>query len=114
MRSPEPVHRDDDGELIGLLKGNAAGLFSPCTLFGYPLTEATAHETATEYLTNYGLSYLAQSWEFRDGDQWLTAQIIEATPSAVIVRLIDYGSPDTYGSLRTLHPPSIEHIRLRR
>lgn len=114
MPSPEPVHRDDDGELVGVLIENAPGLFEPCTLFGYPLTEATTHDAATEYLTNHGLGYLAQNWELRVGDQWLTAQIVEANPSTVIVRLIDYGSPDTYGSQRALQTTSIQQLRLQR
>jgi hypothetical protein len=113
MTSPEPVHRDEDSELLGFLIEGESGMFIPCTLFGYPLGPGASRELATDHLTAHGLSYLAAEWELLEGERWLSAQIVEANPVTVTVRLVDYGSPDTFGSHRILNTPLAGTLRLR-
>lgn len=104
--------RRDDGELIGVVRLTATGLWTPCAVFGLPLAEARAEEAATQYILDHGLGYLAERWEVREGDTWVTAQIIEARPREVTVSFTDYGHPRLFNSRRTLQDPLPEQLRL--
>ncbi len=66
----EPYHRDDDGELVGYLSAEPAGLV-PRTLLGTPLDEPLERFDAEQVLEEVGLSYLADPWVLTldDGSQ---------------------------------------------
>lgn len=106
-----PVHRED-GELIGFV-GEEAGGWRPLTVFGHPLGEVGDRESAEERLHAVGMSYLAEKWELRDGEDWISAQLVEASPSSVTVQFVDFFEhADRYGERQTLAVP-VEEGRLR-
>lgn len=107
---PHPVYRDDN-ELIGFLHG-ADDAWVPTTVFGYPLAEATDRASAEDTLHSVGMSYLAERWLMRSGDEWLRAEIVEAGPDRVTVQLVDFGQADRYGERHVLTPPVHGSLRL--
>lgn len=106
-----PVHRED-GELVGFLREDAEG-WRPLTVFGHPIGEAGDREAAESQLHAVGMSYLAEKWELRDGEDWISAQVVEASPAGVTVQLVDFfDHADRYGERHTLTAP-VEGDRLR-
>lgn len=108
----DPVHRDD-GELIGFVSEDATG-WRPLTVFGHPIADAGERESAEERLHAVGMSYLADKWEVRDGQDWISAQLVEASPAGVTVQLVDFfDHADRYGERQRLAAP-VGEDRLRR
>ena len=100
-----PVFRDD-GELLGYVIRSGPHLWVPSTVFGHPLDEPVSRGEAEAYLHAHGLSHLAEKWVYlSDDDQRITVQIVEAGPSRVTIRFIDYGHPELFGSTRDLRTP---------
>lgn len=99
-------HRRDDGELIGYVAPLDGG-FAAYTLFGYPLAEGVDEFDAEQALESAGLRYLADRWLLAlDGrDDPITVEILEATPSEVTVKHVDYSDDGRWGSLFTLDVP---------
>lgn len=99
-----PVRRDD-GELIGFL-AEEAGRWRALTVFGHPIGDVADREDAEARLHATGMSYLAEKWELRDGADWITAQIVEASPAGATVQLVDFFEhADRYGERHTLAAP---------
>jgi hypothetical protein len=105
--------RQDDDELLGyIVPTNEA--FQARTVFGYPMGALSNQQNAEQTLESIGLSYLAERWLLSiDGrDEPITVQIVEATPSKVTVKSVDYGYEGDYGTAFTLDVP-IQPDRLR-
>lgn len=99
-----PVHREDD-ELIGFVSEEVDG-WQPRTVFGYPVGDVAGQEAAVERLHAVGMSYLAEKWELRVGADWISAQIVEASPAGVTVQLVDFfDHADRYGERQVLTAP---------
>ena len=85
----EPVHRPEDGELVGHLAvtGDDAGWMAHAVP-GTPLRAFPTREEAESFLHARGLALLAERWEYRpaDGGEPRTAWLVEARPGAVVVR----------------------------
>ncbi|WP_109473663.1 hypothetical protein [Ornithinimicrobium cavernae] len=106
-----PVHRED-GELIGFVCEDATG-WRPLTVFGHPIADVGDREAAEDRLHAVGMSYLAESWELREGEDWVRVEVVEASPSRVMVQLVDFfGHPDRYGERHTLTVPVGDRLRL--
>ena len=102
-RTWSPVHRPDDGELIGYVEACDAG-HRARTLFGSPVGEATTREDAEETLLGMGLRYLADKWLLAvDGqDEPVMVEIVEAAPDRVTVQSVEFGADGEYGRRYTL------------
>lgn len=99
-----PVRRED-GELIGFLAEDTSG-WCPLTVFGHPIAEAGDRVDAEARLHSVGMSYLAQKWEVCDGADWISAELVEASPAGVTVQLVDFFEhADRYGERQTLAAP---------
>ena len=111
------VHRDDDAELLGYLAPtNRNGQHViPTTVFGHQLAEPSHAVDAIEVLNSTGLSYLADRWELLIDSQPepITVQIVEASPSSVMVQSIDYGYEGGYGARFTLETPTDNRLQRR-
>lgn len=106
-----PVRRED-GELIGFVAEGDVG-WQPLTVFGHPIDVAGDRGDAEARLHAVGMSYLAERWELREGQEWVSVQLVEASPSAVTVQLVDFfGHPDRYGERHTLTVPVGDRLRL--
>lgn len=107
-----PVHRED-GEMVGFVAPEADS-WRPLTVFGYPIAEASDRAEAEERLVSVGMSYLAEKWELRDGQDWISAQLVEASPAGVTVQLVDFFEhADRYGERQQLATPvSADRLRL--
>lgn len=107
-----PVHRED-GELIGYVAEDAQG-WHPLTVFGHPISGAADREAAEGRLHAVGMSYLAEKWELRDGEHWIGAQLVEASPDGVTVQLVDFFEHgDRYGERHHLTAPvGTDRLRL--
>ena len=107
-----PVRRED-GELIGFLAQDADG-WRPLTVFGHPIADAGDRVDAEDRLHSVGISYVAEKWEVRDGADWISAQLVEASPAGVTVQLVDFfDHADRYGERQRLTAP-VGDDRLRR
>jgi hypothetical protein len=108
-----PVRREDDGELIGFVAEGSAG-WAPLTVFGHPLASEGEREAAEDRLHAVGMSYLAEKWELRQGQDWISVQLLEASPAGVTVQLVDFfDHADRYGQRHTLAAPvSTDDLRL--
>lgn len=107
-----PYRRDEDDELLGYLVRDGDALVTPVTVFGYPLAVATDVDDAEETLAAVGLSYLADRWMLRlpagpaSNDATLIAvQIVEATPTRLVVQNVDFGFDGDYGTRFELDVP---------
>lgn len=107
-----PVTRAD-GELIGFLM-EADGLWTPTTVFGYPLGDGSDEDAAEEFLHGVGLSVLAEKWLAAHEDAWIAAEILEASPTQVTVQYADIWDDATYGKRRTFAAPVGDQLRLAR
>ncbi|GAB3560594.1 hypothetical protein [Spelaeicoccus albus] len=101
--------REDDDELIGYLSpgDESDGVYTPMTVFGYPLGDAGVYPDAVAALESTGLSYLADRWTLRlDGAREpIAVQIVEANPDRLTVKNVDYGHDGNIGDLFTLEVP---------
>ena len=84
----EPVHRPEDGELVGHLAAARDGRWVACAVPGTPLRTCTTRDEAVALLRSRGLAVLAERWEYRpaDGGEVRTAWLVEARPGSVVVR----------------------------
>ncbi len=99
--------RIDDGELLGYVVPTDGALFTPITVFGYPLTPAGARDDAERRLDEVGLDYLADRWILQVADQpeGISVEIVEANPETLTVKNVDLGSSLDYGHRFTLEVP---------
>ena len=88
-RALEPVHRPEDGELVGHLTA-AAGRdgWVAHAVPGTPLRTLPTRADAVAFLRSRGLALLAERWEYHpaDGGEPCTAWLVEARPGTVVVR----------------------------
>lgn len=105
-----PVHRED-GELVGYLKPTNE-MWVPCTVFGFPLADAASRDEGEDYLLAHGLSYLAERWEHLHDSDWVTVNIVEASPQEITGRLVGYGHPELFGVNKALLSPDASTLRL--
>ncbi len=85
----EPVHRPEDGELVGhLTAAGRDGGWLAHAVPGTPLRAFPTREDALCFLRVRGLALLAERWEYRpdDGGEPRTAWLVEARPGAAVVR----------------------------
>ncbi|WP_448638235.1 hypothetical protein [Geodermatophilus sp. URMC 63] len=91
----EPVHRPEDGELVGHLAavgavGAVAGgdRWVAHAVFGAPLRTFAGRDEAEAFLRSRGLALLAERWEYRpaDGGEARPTWLVEARPGSVVVR----------------------------
>lgn len=111
MQTREPITRED-GELIGFLN-EADDAWTPVTVFGFALSEPTDRDAAESVLRAKGMSCLAEKWAINHENSWITAEIVEASPTHVIVREVDFfNHPDSYGQRHSLDAPVGDRLRL--
>jgi hypothetical protein len=84
----EPVHRREDGELVGHLTADRDGGWVAHAVPGTPLRPFPTREEAVSHLRTRGLALLAERWVYRpdDGGEPRTTWLVEARPGAVVVR----------------------------
>jgi hypothetical protein len=87
----EPVHRREDGELVGYLtaeRRHGADVWVARALFGSELRAFPEREPAAAFLRRCGLSLLAGRWVYRptDGGPDRPAALVEARLGEVSVR----------------------------
>lgn len=110
-----PYHREEDDELLGYLVPVGDALDQrvvPVTVFGHPLADVSDVEDAGQVLGAVGLSYLADRWMLtlpedsaqRDATR-IAVQIVEATPTRLVVQSVDFGYEGDYGTRFELEVP---------
>lgn len=87
---PLPVHRPDDGELVGHLTAeprDGADVWVARTVFGAELAVFGDRGEATAFLHARGLALLAERWwwRFPEGG-WRPVTLVEAWPGGVTFR----------------------------
>lgn len=102
----------DDGELIGYVTSGPSDEWSPCAVFGVPIGQPTSRDEAEVFLHSHGLGYLADRWSYHENGQPISVQIVEASPTSVTLRFVDYGHPDIFGTTKTLRVPVGDALRL--
>jgi hypothetical protein len=107
-----PVHRAEDGELVGWLSTERRGdadVVVARTLFGTALRVLPDRSAAESFLRRCGLPLLAERWVYRpaDGTAERPAWLVEARPGAVTVRF-GYDPHDT----ATLTGADLDRLRL--
>jgi hypothetical protein len=102
-----PVHREDDGELIGYVEPTADG-HQARTLFGYPLGAPTSDDEAETTLRTLGLGYLANRWLLTLADRAdpVAVEIVEVTPDRLTAKNVDIGYEADFGARFTLPVPA--------
>ncbi|MFC5288997.1 hypothetical protein ACFPM7_18240 [Actinokineospora guangxiensis] len=106
MSHGREVIRESDGELVGYVREADGDLWSPLTVFGFPLGPDAPYEDARAAVESTGMAALAEPWQYRDADgEWYACAIQEANPDRVRVTITDLGHPDAYQS-RTVERPS--------
>jgi hypothetical protein len=104
-RQLEPMHRDNDGELVGYLgREHRAGapVWIARALFGGELRAFGGREPAARFLCERGLPLLAEKWWYRADDRSdarLTF-LVEARLGAVTVRFGHDPDPANVAVLR--------------
>ncbi|MGY1774183.1 hypothetical protein [Blastococcus sp. SYSU D00813] len=85
-----PVHRPEDGELVGRLSAerrDGADVWVARTLFGTELATFGDRDAATAFLHARGLALLADRWWWSSPQEgWVPVVLVEARPDAVTVR----------------------------
>lgn len=106
-----PVHRTDDGELMGYIQ-EVDDLWQAQTIFGYPFLAAATQEDATNIVLDKGLAILMDTWEYHDqaSGEWERCIIIEAAKDSVTVAPMDGLLPDTVHT-HTLTGPFENNLR---
>ncbi len=87
----EPVHRREDGELVGYLTAERRDGADVCvarSLFGSPLRAFPARDQGAAFLRHRGLPLLAERWWYRpaDGSPERPTTLVEARLGEVTVR----------------------------
>jgi len=100
--------RAKDNELLGFLVPDGER-FVPVTIFGYVLSDPGDRAQATQVLESVGLSYLAERWWLRLNDQTrIAVEIVEASPTQVVVKNVDFGDEGDLGGRFTLSAPIVD------
>ena len=103
-----PIHREDDGELLGLIVQDGAN-WKAQTIFGYTLARTDTQNEAEMVVREQGLSSLMGTWQYFDTDdeQWYPCILKEANEHKVTVIRTNYmghQDPDDY-KLVTINDP---------
>ena len=97
--------RAEDNELLGFLVPDGE-LFVPVTVFGYVLSDPVDRDQGAHVLESVGLSYLAERWWLRLNDnRKITVEIVEASPTQVVLKNVDFGYEGNFGERFTLTAP---------
>jgi hypothetical protein len=107
----EPIHRQDDGELLGFVT-NTKNAWSARTIFGYEFAVTESRDDAIRQVKEKGLSFLMGVWQFYDkhSKEWRPCIIKEARPDQVtIIRTNMFGleDPDERGMQTISNPTSM-------
>ncbi|MEO6957212.1 MAG: hypothetical protein ABI137_10770 [Antricoccus sp.] len=103
--------RAEDNEILGYLTpSDDIDLVVPVTLFGYPLSEPTDKDCASDVLEAIGLAYLAEPWLLTTDQhpEPMKVQIVEASPERVVVKGADYGAMEWFNFSFFLEVPATE------
>ncbi|MGY1745106.1 hypothetical protein [Blastococcus sp. SYSU D00695] len=88
--TPVPVHRPEDGELVGQLSAgrrDGADVWVAQTLFGTELGTFPDPDQAAAFLHARGLALLADRWWWSSpAEGWVPVTLVEARPNAVTIR----------------------------
>lgn len=106
--------RADDGELLGYLVPSAEDdTAAPVTVFGYSLGPISARNDAERRLDEVGLSYLADRWllDVPDHGEPINVEIVEADPERLVVKNVDFGYHQDFGTRFTLDVPVTDGFR---
>jgi len=98
MNSTILIHREIDHELVGCIVPER-DRWTPCTVFGTPLTNALTEQQAILFLQNRGLEALLDGWQVEIGSEWYNCQLAEVAAASVTVIVTDYGYTDPYTKL---------------
>ena len=95
-----PIHREDDGELLGFTAYDGVS-WQAQTIFGYAIARTENERAAQTILHERGLSFLMGIWQYFDKDDqdWHACVIKEAYEHQVIVirtNALGYQDPDDY------------------
>lgn len=95
-----PIHREDDGELLGFISQDSAG-WQAQTIFGYTLARTDNQRDAEMVVREQGLSSLMGTWQYFDTDdkQWYPCILKEANERKVTVirtNYMGYQDPDDH------------------
>ncbi|HET8590059.1 MAG TPA: hypothetical protein VFM01_10540 [Nakamurella sp.] len=129
-----PRYRPDDEELVGYLVIDG-DLVVPMTVFGSPLGPPCDEQDAAALLDSEGLACLADQWRLLDAGTaadraadraagpadgapaaeqaadggsaggGIAVAVVEATPDHVVLRQVDLGNPDGYGTAHEVPVP---------
>jgi hypothetical protein len=121
-----PRYRPDDEELVGYLVIDG-DLVVPMTVFGSPLGPACDEQDAAALLDSEGLACLADQWRLFDtgtaadraaghadrapaieqaaAGGGIAVAVVESTPDHVVLRQVDFGNPDGYGTVHEVPVP---------
>jgi len=97
----EPVHREEDGELVGYLtaeRRDGADVWVARAIFGSELRTFPRREPAAAFLRRCGLPLLAERWWYRPAEdaEWRPTSLVEARLGRVSVRFgLDPGATAT-------------------
>lgn len=106
-----PLHRDEDGELLGYLVTEDADTV-PLTLFGFPLAPPSDLDGAEAVLRGRGLAVLADPWWLAEPDgTGFRVQILSATPDAVLVARAGFGFVSHDGERWRVAVPAGDRLR---
>lgn len=98
------LHRESDGELIGMLRPTDEGLVEPCCPFGAPLAPPMPQEEAEEYVHRYGLESLMDLWIFSEDGEQYSCSIVEARPGFARYQISDYGHAQAFTKRESNQP----------
>ncbi len=116
-----PVHRPDDGELVGYLlpaggrtdgddeRGDGEPQWVPATVFGHPVGPAGDEADARELLHTTGIAVLAERWVLLRGegvDEPTPVEIASVRPGRVVVQTPYYAASGGHGSRWELAVPT--------
>ena len=91
-----PHRRGTDRELVGWIRASGDD-FVAIDLLGRQVTAPTDWVTAEEALDELGIGYLANRFEYFDGNEWVPVRISE-TSSNGIGLLVDHGAVGVIGA----------------
>lgn len=100
MHQKIPIHREDDGELLGFIMQDAAG-WDAQTIFGYSMARAADKKSAEDTVRAKGLGFLTGLWQYFDKDDqdWHPCILKEAYEHQVTVirtNFMGYQDPDDF------------------
>jgi hypothetical protein len=104
-----PIHREDDGELLGFVVQDGAG-WDAQTIFGYTMARAEDRGTVEEVVRQQGLMFLTGVWQYFDEDDknWhpcILKEVNEHRVTVIRANSMGYQDPDDYKTV-TIKDPS--------